>query len=389
MPTDPVCGMEVSRERGIKLIFRGEEYFFCCKDCLNKFRSENNITDEFIYHPPARPKKHDFLKNKTFITALIILFFIISGFLFKLFEPLKNNLINYLKIITLPIFLGLFIGGIIDWLIPRVYISKILARRDKKTVFYAVITGFFMSACSHGILALAIQLYKKGASAPAVVAFLLASPWANLPLTILIIGFFGIKGLIFVFSAIIIALITGYIFLILERHNLVEINPNTTEGEEPFSIISDAKNRIKNTKFNKGFFRNGIRGIFSGSVSLGNMVLWWIFIGVLISSVVGAYVPTGWMEKYMGASFIGILVTLGIATIMEVCSEGTAPLAFEIFKKTGAIGNSFVFLMAGVPTDYTEIGLLWTHIGKKTAIWLPVITVPQIVILGIIFNYFL
>ena len=50
--------------------------------------------------------------------------------------------------------------------------------------------------------------------------------------------------------------------------------------------------------------------------------------------------------------------------------------------------NSFTFLMAGVATDYTEIGLIWHNIWGKTALWLPIITVPQILILGFIFNYF-
>jgi len=34
-------------------------------------------------------------------------------------------------------------------------------------------------------------------------------------------------------------------------------------------------------------------------------------------------------------------VTLIVATIMEVCSEGTAPLAFELYRQTGAFGNAF------------------------------------------------
>jgi len=72
---------------------------------------------------------------------------------------------------------------------------------------------------------------------------------------------------------------------------------------------------------------------------------------------------------------------------MEVCSEGTAPLAFEIFRQTGALGNSFVFLMAGVVTDYTEIGLVWQNIGKKAAIWLPLVTIPQVIFWGIIANW--
>ncbi len=46
---------------------------------------------------------------------------------------------------------------------------------------------------------------------------------------------------------------------------------------------------------------------------------------------------------------------------MEVCSEGAAPFfhfGSGIYRQPGALGNSFVFLMAGVVTDYTEIGLL-------------------------------
>jgi hypothetical protein len=42
--------------------------------------------------------------------------------------------------------------------------------------------------------------------------------------------------------------------------------------------------------------------------------------------------------------------------------------------------------MAGVVTDYTEIGLLWHNLGKKTAIWLPLVTVPQVIILGFLAN---
>ena len=44
--------------------------------------------------------------------------------------------------------------------------------------------------------------------------------------------------------------------------------------------------------------------------------------------------------------------------------------------------------MAGVVTDYTEIGLLWTNVGRRTALWLPIVTVPQVLALGMIANRF-
>ena len=110
---------------------------------------------------------------------------------------------------------------------------------------------------------------------------------------------------------------------------------------------------------------------------------------MILASAARAFIPQQFFMRFMGPTLIGLLVTLVLATIIEVCSEGSAPLAFEIFKQTGAFGNSFVFLMAGVATDYTEIGLIWHNIGKKAALWLPIITVPQILILGYLFNIFL
>ena len=45
--------------------------------------------------------------------------------------------------------------------------------------------------------------------------------------------------------------------------------------------------------------------------------------------------------------------------------------------------------MAGVSTDYTEIGLIASTIGRRTAMMIPLITVPQILLLGYLFNVFL
>jgi hypothetical protein len=291
------------------------------------------------------------------------------------FAALNESLLSYLGIVWWAVLLGLVLGGVIDYFVPDGFVVKILGKRSKKTLINAVLAGFLMSACSHGILAIAIQLYKKGASVPAVITFLLASPWANLPMTVLLFGFFGWKALLFVVGAMVIALITGFIFTILDRFGLIEGPAKDVEVE---NVSWD---RVTNFDVSKS-----AKGVAIGFVSLANMVLWWILIGILAASIIGAYVPEHWFMEYMGPNLTGMLVTLAFATVLEVCSEGTSPLAFEIFNKTAALGNPFVFLMAGVATDYTEIGLLWTNIGKRTAIWLPIVTVPQILLLGMWFN---
>jgi len=295
-----------------------------------------------------------------------------------IFSALNASLVKYLSVVWWAVLLGLLIGGLVDYFIPEEFIFKHLGQKKKRSILYAVIAGFLMSACSHGILAIAMQLYKKGASIPAVVTFLLASPWANLPVTILLFGFFGIKALYFILAAMLIALITGLVFMFLEKHNLIE-------QSKPVKMNQD----YQWTAIKHFDFQSALHGVAKGSVNLANMVLWWILVGFLVAAIIGAYVPGHFFMQYMGANFSGLLVTLAFATIIEVCSEGSSPIAFEIFSKLGVLGNPFVFLMAGVVTDYTEIGLIWTNIGKRTAILLPVITIPMVLLFGYLFNLYL
>ena len=316
--------------------------------------------------PP--PNRRLVIMGSIFLGALLLSFL-------PALAPLNDSLLAYLEIVWWAVLLGLVLGGIIDYFVPDGFVIRVLGGRNKRTLINAVLAGFLMSACSHGILAIAIQLYKKGASVPAVITFLLASPWANLPMTVLLFGFFGWKALLFVGGAMAIALVTGFIFTILDRIGLIEGPAKDVEAEDV------SWDRVKNFDLKKSS-----KGVAIGFVGLANMVLWWILIGILAASLIGAYVPEHWFMDYMGPDLKGMLVVLLFATVLEVCSEGTSPLAFEIFNKTAALGNPFVFLMAGVATDYTEIGLLWANIGRRTAIWLPVVTVPQILLLGMWFN---
>ncbi len=85
----------------------------------------------------------------------------------------------------------------------------------------------------------------------------------------------------------------------------------------------------------------------------------------------------------------GLGLTLLAATIIEVCSEGTTPIAADLMNRAQAPGNAFTFLMAGVSTDYTEImSIRDTTQSWKIALFLPLVTLPQILVLGVILNTF-
>jgi len=233
-----------------------------------------------------------------------------------------------------------------------------------------------------------MEFYKKGASVSSVIALLLASPWANFTMTILLFGFFGSKAFLLILASVVIAIVTGFAYMYFDKKSWIEKNAASLEVDEDFSIREDAKKRWK-TRDRNISVATRTKGVFVGSWSLTKMVLWWILLGILFASIAGAYIPENIFQEYMGPTFLGLIVTLAIATIIEVCSEGSSPLAFEVYRQGGGFGNAFTFLNAGVATDYTEIGLIASNIGKRAAILLPIVTVPQILVFGVLFNLFL
>jgi hypothetical protein len=336
----------------------------------------------------ASSKKKPWYKTGLFLIACLTGALLSASFFFPKLRPFYDSFMHYAHMVFLPVIIGFLLGGLIDHFVAEEYISKHLAVPKKRTILYSVGLGFLMSACCHGVLAISMEVHKKGASGPAVVSFLLASPWANLPITILLFGFFGWKALLIVGGALLIALNTGLILQGLEHFGKIEKNLNSVTVDQDFSILKDVTEKFRNYRWTREAVGADIRGVWTGIRNLIDMILIWILIGMVLAGLISAFVPPHIFHQYLGPTLLGLFVTLGMATVIEVCSQGTAPLAFEIYRQTGAFGNAFAFLMAGVVTNFTQIALVWKNIGRRTALWMFAVTLPQVMLLGWIFNKF-
>lgn len=383
---DPICGMQGK--------FEAHGQWFCSEYCLKKYEKENGLSPEnrgtaCALEPEFFPSIGNMRLKSVYCWAIFLpvgLFFL-SLFMQQL-RMFPYQFLGYAGMVWFPLLVGFLIGGWIEVYVPRRYIIQLLAQNKPKTILRATALGFIFSGCSHGCLAIAFELYKKGASVPAVISFLLASPWANVSITLLLFGFFGIKGLAILTGALLISLISGVFFIWLSQKNLIEKNPGSIELLHEFSIREDILRRWKAYCFSfSEIVSIDLPEIFRGACHLAQMILGWVVIGISLASALGAVVPESFFKNWMGADLSGIGITLLFATMIEICSEGSSPLAFEIYRQTQAFGNSFVFLMAGVITDYTEIGLILSNVGKKTALWMVLTAIPLTLFLGTIFNF--
>ncbi len=283
---------------------------------------------------------------------------------------------------------GLVIGAVMVAAlakIPREFVIATLGREGGlKGIIRATIGGILLDLCSHGILMVGAKLYDRGATAGQVIAFLVASPWNSFSLTIVLIALVGLKWtLAFIGLSVVIAIIAGLLFERFVKNGTLPENPNTLDIPANFKFWPEAKAAFEKARFDKIFFKElAVHGIKDS-----RPVLRWILFGVVLAGLVRAFVDTGSFQTYFGPTLAGLGLTVLVATIMEVCSEGSTPIAADLLTRAKAPGNSFAFLMAGVATDYTEIMIL-KEMAKswKFALFLPLVTLPQVLAISWIMN---
>ena len=268
--------------------------------------------------------------------------------------------------------------------IPREAIMSVLGPGGtKRGIFRATLAGLLLDLCNHGILMVGMKLYERGASLGQVMAFLIASPWNSLTLTLILVGLIGLQWtLIFIVASMAIAWVSGWIFDRLCDRGVLPGNPNTMEADEVAFWPAVREEWAKHSWSPKALL-----SMFLGGLKESRMVLRWVVFGVVLVALIRAFVPPESFGVWFGASMTGLLLTLLATTLIEVCSEGSSPIAADLFNRAGAPGNAFTFLMAGAATDYTEImALKETTRSWKIALFLPLVTVPQVLAIGWIMN---
>lgn len=279
---------------------------------------------------------------------------------------------------------GIFAVAVIGRL-PRDLITGLLGRGGQFTgILRATAAGTLLDLCNHGILMVGMQLYRKGASLGQTLAFLVASPWNSLSLTLILIALIGWKWtLAFIALSMVVGILTGWIADALVAAGRLPSNPNQRDLPADFRLGPAFRQAAGNLKPSAG----NLRRMLVEGLSESRMVLRWIFFGLILAGAVRAFVPTEAFQHFFGPTLAGLGLTLLATTVIEVCSEGSSPVAADLLTRAAAPGNSFTFLMAGAATDYTEIlALRETTRSWKATLALPLITTPQVLLIGWLLN---
>ncbi len=296
----------------------------------------------------------------------------------------SQAIFEFLNIMWWGLVLGIVFVGILSR-VPRELVMGVLGRKDGLGgILRATGAGLLLDLCSHGILLVGMKLYERGASLGQTMAFLIASPWNSISLTIILVALVGIKWtLTFIALSGVIAIVSGMIFEKLVAGGTLPGNPHRAAVGKPVEFWKELKAQVNGIQWSPSLIRNILVEGFAES----RMILRWVFLGIVLAGLIRVSMSSDTFSTYFGPTLFGLAMTLIATTIIEVCSEGSSPIAADLLTRAGAPGNAFTFLMAGAATDYTEIMGLKERTGSwKIALFLPLVTVPQVLLLGYILN---
>jgi uncharacterized membrane protein YraQ (UPF0718 family) len=137
----------------------------------------------------------------------------------------------------------------------------------------------------------------------------------------------------------VVAIITGLLFNLLVKNKILPANSARQDLPKNFHFWSQAKLDLSNITLTPGF----VLKILMEWVKASRLVMSWILFGELLTSLMRIFLSTKHFKNYFGPTLLGLGLTIFFATIIEICSEGSTPIAADILTRVSAPGNSFAF----------------------------------------------
>jgi uncharacterized membrane protein YraQ (UPF0718 family) len=259
--------------------------------------------------------------------------------------------------ITWSLILGFTLSAVIQAVVRRETISRMLGDDRPATLAKATGLGAASSSCSYAAVALARSLFRKGSSFTAAMVFEIASTNLVIELGVILALLLGWQFTLaeFVGGPIMIVLLAVAFRLFVRgkmiedaRHQADRGLAGSMEGHAAMDMSIPGDGSFVRRLFSGGGFTS-VSHIF---VMEWAAVLRDIVIGLLIAGAVGAWVPESfWQTLFLTdhaalSKVWGPLIGPVIAVLSFVCSIGNVPLAGVLWNGGISFGGVISFIFA-------------------------------------------
>ena len=255
-----------------------------------------------------------------------------------------------------PLALGFLISAIVQSLVPREAVVRVLGRDDLRGVTFATVLGAASSSCSYAAVAVARGLFRKGATFANAILFEFASTNLVFELGLVLLILLGWQFLAAEFAGgLVMIAILAVIFKYTLRARLVETARAQAEkglrgrmeghGEMDMSVT-------EGPFLARLFSPRGLTAVSHYFYMDVASVAQDVVLGFLIAGALAAWVPNGfWQALFVSrdptiAALWGPIIGPVIAMLSFVCSVGNIPLAVVLWSGGISFGGVISFIFA-------------------------------------------
>ena len=259
--------------------------------------------------------------------------------------------------ITWSLILGFTLSAIVQAVVRRQTVVRLLGDDRPKTLAVATGLGAASSSCSYAAVALARSLFRRGANFTAAMAFEIASTNLVVELGIILALLLSWQFTLgeFVGGPIMIVLM-AVAFRLFVRKRLIEAAREQANkglaGSMEGHAAMDMSIQAGGSFWRRLLSRDGYTSVSHIFVMEWAAVIRDVVLGLLIAGAVGAWVPeTFWQHLFLtghplAAKIWGPLIGPVISVLSFVCSIGNVPLAAVLWNGGISFGGVIAFIFA-------------------------------------------
>ncbi len=297
---------------------------------------------------------------------------------------LINNFLELSAEASPWLLLGLLIAGLMKAWVPTKILSKHLGG-GYKSIIKAALIGAPLPLCSCGVIPVATELRRSGASRPATAAFLVATPETGVDSVSVSYAMLGpVMAIYRPITAIISAIITGFLVALIKEH---DAKNNAFDASTHLSTIDDccakesSLQKMKEVKVvkadsccasqgvpqnpkPKSVINKTLQGVKYAATQLIDDIIIWLVIGLLFATLIKTFLPEAFLLSY-GSGLGAMCMMIVISIPMYICATASTPIAAGFILAGLSPGTALVFMMAGPATNISTLGIIKNEMGTK------------------------
>jgi uncharacterized protein len=282
--------------------------------------------------------------------------------------------------ITWALILGFTLSAVIQALVRRSTVVRLLGDARPRTLAIAAGLGAASSSCSYAAVALGRALFRRGADFTAAMAFEIASTNLVIELGVILALLMGWQFTLAEFSggALMIVLLAVLFRLLLRERLLREAREQADRGVAG-SMEGHAAMDMS-VKRDGSFARRLLSGDGFTSVSHVFVMEWAailrdLVIGLFVAGAIAAWVPDSFWQSFffaghpLAAKLWGPLIGPVVAVASFVCSIGNVPLAVVLWHGGISFGGVVAFIFADLIIA-PILNIYRKYYGRRMALFL-------------------